>query len=331
MSSQISATARTLAARAAAAAALTVAGAAALAMVTATAAPASASAATRPAAGCTATPSVCGFPDATNTGPAKTVTLKTVPGQVSSGPGWSYNSSSQQVNVTGAGAVLSGLSIPFTVNISAANVTLTNDQITTDASFGVSLRHAPGTTITNSVIRGTDSTTGEVGSAIIDVYADSTGLAIKNNNISWFKTAVQVTTGTIAGNYIHDPGYVAGDHTNGIFDVGTTQPLAITGNTILDNLPQTDAISLNATLDSQPIANKTITGNLLGGGSYAIYGGSARNATVSNITITGNTFSQAYYPKSGQYGPVAYFTTTAPGSNWASNTWDTTATTIPAP
>jgi hypothetical protein len=330
MSSQISATARTLAARCPAVAALTVAGAAALAVLAGVAAPATAGAATKPL-NCTATPSACGFPDATTAGVPRTVTLKAVPGQVSSGPGWSYNSSSQQVNVTGAGAVLSGLSIPFTINITAANVTLTNDLVVTDGFYGVTLRHAPGATITASTIRGTDSGAGEVGSAIADIYSDSTALVIKNDNISWFKTAVQVTTGTITGNYIHDPGFVTGDHTNGILDVGTTQPLAITGNTILNPLNQTDAISLNATLDSQTIANKTITGNLLGGGSYPIYAGSARNATISSITITGNTFSQATYTKSGLYGPAAYYSATAPGDTWANNTWDTTGTTVPSP
>ena len=328
------ATARTAAARARRALATTtatVAAAGALAVTVSALAPsASALAATQPL-NCTATLAACGFPSAASTGPVKGTVLRSVPAQVSSGPGWSYNSSSQQVNVTGNGAVLSGLNIPWTINITAANVTLSNDQITTDASFGVALRHAPGATISNTTITGTDNSTGEVGSAIIDIYADSTGLVIKKDNLSWFKTGIQVTTGTITGNYLHDPGFVTGDHTNGILDVGTTQPLSITANTILDNLNQTDAISLNATLDSQAIANKTISGNLLGGGSYPIYAGSARNATISNITITGNTFSQAYYTKSGLYGPVAYYSPTAPGDTWTGNTWDTTGLTVPSP
>jgi hypothetical protein len=334
MTATVRTTARTAAARArrrVAGTASALAGAAALAVTVSALAPSAVALAGTQPLNCTTALAACGFPSAASTGPVAGTVLRAVPAQVSSGPGWSYNSSSQQVNVTGAGAVLSGLSIPWTVNISAANVTLANDQIITTGAFGVSLRHAPGATISSTTISGTNSTTGELGSAITDVYSDSTGLVIKNDNISAFKTAVQVTTGTITGNYIHDPGYVTGDHTNGIFDVGTTQPLTITANTILDSLSQTDAISLDATLDSQAIANKTITGNLLGGGSYAIYAGNVRNAVISNITITGNTFSQAYYPKSGQYGPAAYYNSTAPGSTWANNTWDTTGTTIPSP
>jgi nitrous oxidase accessory protein NosD len=327
----MTATAATRTRRTLATTAATVAGAAALAVtVSALAPPVSALAATQPL-NCTAALATCGFPSAASTGPVKGTVLRAVPGQVSSGPGWSYNSASQQVNVTGAGAVLSGLSIPYTVNVTAANVTLSNDQITTNGYYGVSLRHAPGATISNTVISGTDGSTGEVGSAIIDIYADSTGLVIKNDNISWFRTGIQVTTGTITGNYIHDPGYIAGDHTNGILDVGTTQPLSITGNTILDPLNQTDAISLDATLDSQAIANKAIRGNLLGGGSYPIYAGNTRNATVSNITVTGNTFSQAYYAKSGLYGPAAYYSAAASGDTWSANTWDSTGQTVPSP
>jgi hypothetical protein len=308
------------------------AGIATLTVVVSALAPAAAMAATAsaPHLNCSVALGACGFPSAASTGP-KTTVLRAVPRQVSSGPGWSFSAATQQVNVTGAGAVLSGLSIPCTVNVTAPNVTLKNDRITTSSFFGVSLRHAPGARIENSVIRGRNTTTGEVGSAIIDVYSDSTGLVIKDNDISAFKTAIQVTTGRITGNYIHHTGYVAGDHTNGILDVGTTQRLSITGNTILIDRGQTDAISLDATLDGQRIANKTITGNLLGGGAYAIYAGNTRSATVSRITITGNTFSQAYYAKSGQYGPVAYYASTASGSTWTGNTWDSTGHTVPSP
>ena len=284
-----------------------------------------------PKTNCSPVPSKCGFPDATNTGVPSGTVLKTVPGQVSKGPGWAFNSASQQVNVTGSGANLTGLNIPYTVNVYAPNVTINNDKIVTDGYFGVSLRHAPGVVISNSVISGVNTGAGEVGSAIIDVYSDSSSLVIKGNNISAFRTAVQVTTGQITGNYIHNPGFVAGDHTNGILDIGTKQPLTISGNTILNSISQTDAISLDATLADQAIANKTVTGNLLGGGSYAVYGGNARSAATSNIVVKNNNFSQAYYPKSGQYGPVAYFATGAAGNCWCGNTWDTTGLAVPAP
>ena len=249
----------------------------------------------------------------------------------SKGPGWAYSAKTNEVDVTSAGAVLAGLSFTCYVNVEANNVTLNGDSITTDNYWGVALRHTSGATVENSTITGMDATTGEVGSAIDDVYGDSTAMAIKNNNISAFKTAIQISTGLISGNYIHNPGFVTGDHTNGILDIGTTQPLTITANTILDSLSQTDAISLDATLSGQVIANKTVTGNLIAGGSYPLYGGTDRGATISHMTITGNRFGQGFYTLSGLYGPVAYYTTTGTANTWTGNTYDTTGTTIPAP
>jgi hypothetical protein len=320
-----------------AAAAAGVAGTAVLALAVSAVAPMAAMASTQaksaPLTNCTAVPSSCGFPDATNTGVPNGMTLKTVPGQVSSGTGWKYNATSQEVDVTGNNAVLSGLYIPYLVNITASNVTINDDQIANAGYFGVSLRHTTGVTVENSTISGTNATTGEVGSAICDLYGDSTGMTIENDNISYFKTAVQISTGLVTGNYIHNPGYVSGDHTNGILDVGTSQALMISHNTILDNLGQTDAVSLDATGSGQPaVANKTVKNNLLGGGSYTIYGGDSDGNAISNIVIQGNVFSQAYYAKSGQYGPAAYFSQTlGTGNTWTGNTWDTTGQAIPAP
>jgi hypothetical protein len=324
--------ARTTAARTAlrAAAALTATATAALAAA-ALAAPAASAATAAVPLNCAASPHTCGYPDATSTGVPAGTTLQTVPSQISSGPGWAYNPATGTVQVTGNGATLTGLYIPCNLDISASNITIQNTQVSASGSFGISLRHTTGVTIKNSTIAGTSTTTGRLGVAITDIYGDSTAMNITANNISAFKTGIQITTGTITGNYLHDPGYQAGDHTNGIFDGGTTQPLSITGNTILNNLTQTDAISLDASAAASAIANKTITGNYLAGGGYAIYGGASLSNTTSNILIQNNRFGQAYYPTSGQYGPVAYYTTTDPGNSWTGNIWDTTGTTIPAP
>jgi hypothetical protein len=281
---------------------------------------------------CAPNPSKCGFPDASNSGVQSATTLQAVPGKVTSGTGWTWNASTKTVQVTTAGANISGLNISGSLDISANNVTVNGVQVTSDGGdFGISLRHTTGVTVENSTIAGSNSTDGRIGVGITDVSGDSTGMIIKGNDISNFKTAIQVSTGQITGNYIHNPGFVAGDHTNGILDVGTTQPLTISHNTILNNLGQTDAISLDATGSGQTISNKTVSNNLLAGGGYAIYGGTTNGNTVSNIVITGNDFSQAFYPTSGQYGPVAYFSSTASGDTWSGNVYDTSGKTIPAP
>jgi hypothetical protein len=292
-------------------------------------APRSAVATVSAPAGCAAVPHACGFPDATTTGVPSGMALKTVPGQVSSGPGW-RSAPDGSVKVTGNGAVLSGLSIHGNLDITASNVTIKNDQVTTAGLFGISLRHTVGVLIENSSISGTNAAGGRVSVAIDDVYGDSTGMVIASNNIWYAKTGVQVSTGLVTSNYLHGFGYVAGDHTNGIFDAGSTQPLMIYHNTILNNYGQTDAVSLNATGAGQPVANKSVEGNLLAGGSYTIYGGNSHNNPISNIIIEDNTFSQAYYAKGGQYGPIAYFGQ-GKGNGWSGNTWDITGQIISLP
>jgi hypothetical protein len=284
---------------------------------------------------CMAVPHTCGFPDSTNTGVPSGTALRSVPDQVSSGPGWHFDAKGDYVVVTVNGTVLSGLYIPGNLDIAASDVTVKNVRVMTRGAFGISLRHTTGVTIENSTISGQNSTTGRVGSAIDDVYLDSTGMVIQDSNISYFKTAIQISTGLIAGNYIHDPGYIAGDHTNGIMAVGTTEPLTIYGNTICNDLGQTDAITLDASSSGQAVANKTVVDNLLAGGDYAIYGGAGWNDPTSNIVIEGNRFAQIYYPKGGQYGPVAYFDPTGKGNVWSGNVWsgnvwDTTGKTIPS-
>jgi len=281
---------------------------------------------------CAANPVSCGYPGATNTGVPSGTTLKSVPGQVSSGTGWAYNATTGQVTVTGNGAVLSGLSIPYTVEIDASNVTLKNDQIVTGGAFAISLRHTTGVTIENSVISGTNATSGRVNVAIDDVYGDSTGLNITGNNISAFRTAMQVSAGLVQGNYIHDPGYLAGDHTNGIVTNGGTAAMTINDNTIFNTLGQTDAISLDASTGGVPVANKTISNNFLAGGGYSIYGGDGPSGNpTSNIVIKNNRFGQLYFAKGGQFGAVAYYDHTGSGNTWSGNIWDTTAQTIAAP
>jgi hypothetical protein len=285
------------------------------------------------ATNCAAKPSSCGYPDATNTGVPAGTTLKAVPGQVTSGPGWSYNASTSTVTVTAKGTVLSGLAITGTLQISASNVTVKNVQVTSGGNFGISLAHTTGVTIQNSTISGQNPAAGRVSYAIDDVYGDSAGMIIKANNISGFRTAIQVSTGQEDSNYIHDPGFVAGDHTNGIYVNGGTQPLMIWNNTIFDSMGQTDAVNLDAGTPgpAAPVANKTVSDNLLAGGAYTIYGGAASGSPTSNIVIQDNRFGQLYYAKSGLYGPAYYFNAAGTGNKWTMNIWDTTGQTVPTP
>src|SRR5260370_22927350 len=94
-----------------------------------------------------------------------------------------------------------------------------------------------------------------------DVYSGSAGTQIRADNISWFETAVQMESGLVKNNYIHNPGFIAGDHTNGVMSNGGTTLLTITHNTIFNPLSQTDAVALFEDFSAQ--ANRTVTNNLL--------------------------------------------------------------------
>ena len=163
--------------------------------------------------------------------------------------------------------VLSGLSIAGALQVNASNVTVKNVNVVTNALYGIGLTHTTGVTIENSTVSGLNSTTGRVAYAIYDVYGDSTGMTIKANNVSNFRTGIQVSTGLVEGNFIHDPGFVAGDHTNGIY-VRRHQVADYLWQHHLRQPGPDDAINLDAGTPgpSASVANKTITGNFLAGG-----------------------------------------------------------------
>jgi hypothetical protein len=280
---------------------------------------------------CAAHPSACGFPDATTTGVPAGAALAQVPGQVTKGPGWAWNPAGY-VEVSGSGATVSGLSIAGNLDITASNVTVNGVQVTLSgpSSAGVTLRHTTNVTIENSTISGASATSGRLATGVKDVYGDSAGTQVLGNNIYDAATGVQMSAGLIQGNYIHDMGYLPGDHVNGTTsNGGNTSQLTIAHNTIFNNMNQTDAVSLFQ--DNGAQANKTITGNLLAGGGYSIYGGSKAGAVAtSNIQITNNVIATQYFPKGGQFGPVAYYNP-GNGNTWSGNTWDNTGQTIPPP
>jgi hypothetical protein len=281
-------------------------------------------------AGCAAGPSSCAYPDAANTGVPAGTSLRSVPGQVSKGPGWSYDPRGW-VEVSGNGAVLQGLSIPYNVDVSASNVTIKDVQITeTGESFGVSLRHTHNVTVENSTISGGDTGKNRLMVGVKDIYGDSTGTRILDNNIPYTSTAVQIASGLIEGNYIHDMGYISGDHINGITANGGTDQLTVQHNTILVHFDQTDAVGLFEDFGVE--ANVLITDNLLAGGGYTVYAGQNPGGPAAyNIRVTNNRFSDMYYSGGGYFGPGTAFNSGGPGDVWSGNVWASNGQPVPSP
>ena len=255
------------------------------------------------------------------------MSLRSVPDQVSSGPGWHYDSRGW-VSVDGNGAVLDGLRIPYNVDVVANDVTIKNSQVEVQGeSFGISLRHAARTTVQNTEVFSPDAGANRLMVGIKDIYGDSTGTQVLRSNIWHTSTGVQIDSGLVQDNYIHDMGYKAGDHLNGTTSNGGTGLLTLRHNTVLNQFAQTDAISLFEDFGVQ--ANRVIDNNLLAGGGYTLYAGqNPGGLAATGIRITNNRFSRLYYPQGGSYGPVAAWNPNGSGNTWTGNTWDDTSTTL---
>jgi hypothetical protein len=290
---------------------------------------------------------LCGFPDATTAGVPADAALVNVPGQRTSGQGWSFSSENGLV-VTKAHAVIKDLNIAGGIEVKANDVTIEDSVVTeTGDWWGIGLYGTSNVTIAHCNISSPFATgVNRLQVAIKDIYGNATGTKIIDNNIWHSSTAIMLASGVIEGNYIHDYGYSDtegnDDHLNGIsVGGGDTLPLLIQDNTILNNYSQTDAIALFQDFGTE--ANKTINDNLLAGGAYTIYGGGPNGACTSyngtsgcygsseNVVITNNRFSPMYFPDVGTFGPVAAFDEVAPGNVWSGNVWDNTNRKLAAP
>jgi hypothetical protein len=279
---------------------------------------------------CVVAPSRCGYPDASNTGVPTSTVLKEVPGQLSSGSGWHWDSRGF-VKITGDNTVFSGFSVDGTVDVgSADNVVVTGNRITAGGdTFGVALRHTKNAVVSQNTITGlAASGTGRLMNGIKDIYGDATGTQVTGNNIARTATGVQMDGGLIADNYIHDLGLTGADHVNGTTSNGTNgQQLIIRHNTVLDPWNQTDAISLFQDFSTQ--TNRIIDNNLLSGGSYSLYCGQKDGgSTTTNIKITNNRFATNYYANGGYFGTVAHYDTHGTGNTWTNNYLDTNGSMI---
>ena len=264
-------------------------------------------------------PSRCGYPDATNTGVPAGTTLLRVPQDVTSGPGWAWDSRGWLQ--ASSGAVVKNLIVSGSINVGGDNITVTNVRVLVDGeSWGIGLQHATNATISNCQI-GIPGGTPRLMVGIKDIYGDSSGTQILRNNVTNTSTGIQVYEGLIADNYVHDMGYQSGDHINGTTSNGSTTMMTIRHNTILNQFDQTDAISLFQDFGVE--ANRLITDNLVAGGGYTVYGGdNERYGKTSNIKITNNRFSRIYYPNGGSYGPITAFDPSGAGNLASGNYWD---------
>lgn len=225
-----------------------------------------------------------GYPNASNTGSSGT--LRTVSGDVL---------------LNSDGEIFENARVQGRITVDANNVTIRNVEVINN-DYWVVLNYGLNMMISDATLIGGSSTQASIGDANSGYF---TGRRL---NISGAGDGLKMGGGSkVYASYIHDLATFDGAHNDGIEVNGSN--VTISGNTILNQNPQTSAI-FNIS------SNVVIDGNFLAGGGYTIYGGSGDSAT--NISVTNNVFSTMYFPSSGYYGPSAYWPS---GSVWSNNSW----------
>jgi hypothetical protein len=266
----------------------------------------------------------CGYPDPSS-------------GNVGPGAACSALTPAGEMTITRAGTTVQNMNITGQVAIDASNVTLTHDCITANgggASGTAAVVVGQGATnaqIDYSDVSGANSSSGSVEEAIRTNYANMTTTADHDyiyNCGECFHGAGTLTNDYVTANASIDPGGNE-DHYEGIYYGGGGGPMVVEHDTILNPHAQTAAIFVSH--DFGNVTVLTITNNILEGGDYAIYGGGSGSSgtVVGPVTVTGNRFATADFPKSGEYGPGYYFEEGV--TIWSGNIWDGTRAAVPFP
>nr|WP_246496997.1 DUF4082 domain-containing protein [Sphaerisporangium rubeum] len=249
-------------------------------------------------------PPTRGFPGAGDTGVPAGVTLK----------------ESKSITVTKDGTVIDAMEVRGEINVDANDVVIKNTRVAAaPGQWGIIQRQGrSGLVVENSEIFGNGKDQTQFG--IINQGGD---LTVRRADIHTISNGILTDQGLIEGNYLHDPKYFSGDHTDMI--MCTSGPpsgakLVIRGNTVINNLDQTGAIALFQ--DFGVVRNVTVEGNFLAGGGYSLYAGAGSKGVSSNIKVIGNVFSKDVWAKGGYHGPVAYWDKNGSGNEWRDNVWE---------
>lgn len=279
-------------------------------------------------------PGAYGYPDATNTGP--TISLTDMPVS-SSGSGWT-SAADGYVIIDVADTVLEGYHITGGINVRKSGVIVRNcwiESLARNDEFMCGIGYS-GDTINNVIFEdclftAADATTNRTKQAIKNIYGTEFGTIIRRCEFYHYDTPVQMDNGTMRDCYLHDFGFLAGDHCNGITSNGTNGQLDIIHNTIFNDINQTDCVGLFQ--DFGPQTDRLIEDNLLAGGGYSIYGGQNPGAPfgdTANIKVRNNRFSKKFYATSGSFGTHTAYLPSGTGNEWSGNIWDEDLTAIPA-
>lgn len=242
---------------------------------------------------CMPKPSLCGFPDATNTGVMPGVTLTPVAGTVNlSTPGQVY----QNMQVTGG------------INVTAPNVTIRNVRlIVTDDYYGIKSFSNDLNLVLDHVEIDLNGHPGIKGIAF-DGYTAKHVLFHNGADCAHMEVNVVIEDSyCVLGPDVNGDGNPdrsdfcnGGDHFDG-FQSDRGENITIRHNTIRNPCSQTSAILMSTNTDA--IDQVVIDNNLVSGGGYTIYCGTDSRGVATHETYTNNVTSREFFPNGGYWGP----------------------------
>ena len=231
----------------------------------------------------------CGFPSPDTTGVPAGTTL----------------TPSGSITASTPGQVISDLQINGSIDVTASNVVIKDDDIASNSQTGA-IRIESGVTgvqVEYDTIHGTDGTgSGNLQAAVYNTNYSDAANAVTIDHVDFYNgQRIMHGPGTLTNSFCLDNVAVSGAHYECVYEGGGG--VVINHNTLLTAFTQTAAVFVST--DFAALTDVQITNNLLAGGGYVIYGDATNehNYGIQSEEITGNYFSALYYPDSGYYGP----------------------------
>jgi len=292
---------------------------------------------------CFSAPGACGYPDPRygNVGPSVACSSLTPSGSVDAGT---------------AGETIQNMDITGEVAVSAKNVTITNDCISSDGGGTLGSRAVTiddgvtGTQITHSNIGGANSTAGSIEEALSNNYANANTVAdhdyIHNCGECVHGAWTLTNSYVIVNGTVPNCGSECPDHYEDIYCDSST--FVAEHDVLLNPEGQTAVLfcDTNGGSGGAALNHITLTGSLVAGGGYTLYPqGNSSSVGSSTMDISDNRFarclttpvhndgteceggpdSHGYWPFSGYYGLAdseAIYCPPISDQVWSNNVWD---------
>jgi hypothetical protein len=292
---------------------------------------------------CFASPHTCGYPDpsAANVG-ALTACSSLTP----SGP----------ITASAQGQTVEGLNITGGVTVTASNVTLANDCITTNGDSQPGSRvvtianGATATRIEHSTISGANSTSQSVEEALNNNYSQSGSVA----DHDYIYNCGECVHGPwkLTNSYVMSNATISGEHYEDIYCSDAT--FVAEHDVLINPHEQTANLFCDTNGGGGGAADNhiTLTNSLLAGSGFSLYtDGNSTSVGSSTMTVTGNRFTRClstsvfnqgsggtscaqgpdgngYFPKGGYFGIAAYTYCSGVNQVWTNNVWDDDGVTV---